>query len=241
MYSLLIQHLVGGEVFFTGTGLLLLALLLACWWPTWRWLRQWLSLLGILCVATSATPFIICFYLCWLVAICWFATTSLASPEPTGSVVSSQDSTAVRTDLKTKQGKFACLAALFTTVLALLWELPYHVAPRINFRPERLIVIGDSISAGLDDSTEDTWPQLLEQATKIEVLNLSRAGATVNETNKTLTQNWNQIPLPPGLVLLEMGGNDVLGGTDLQAFETQLDQLLRQLRTDHDVVMFELP
>ena len=52
----------------------------------------------------------------------------------------------------------------------------------------------------------------------------------------------NQLPAEGGLVLIEIGGNDLLGETTSAQFERDLNQLLSQIRAPgRTLVMFELP
>lgn len=134
------------------------------------------------------------------------------------------------------------VAAVGTTIVLsvamCLAELPYHRAPQITVRRDQTIyVIGDSISAGLWEG-ERTWPDVLAETSGLSVVNLAAPGATVTSA---LTQaDW--IAERDSLVVLEIGGNDLLGNTSADEFATHLDDLLATTtpRTDQ-VVMFELP
>jgi acyl-CoA thioesterase-1 len=58
----------------------------------------------------------------------------------------------------------------------------------------------------------------------------------------TMRRKADDLALGDGLVLLEIGGNDLLGSTSLADFERDLDELLQGLRgPGRIVVMFELP
>jgi len=99
-------------------------------------------------------------------------------------------------------------------------------------------VIGDSVSAGMSDADKETWPKLLARQHDIDVRDFSKMGATVGSARKQAAQ----IGDCAGLVLLEIGGNDLLGSTTADQFEERLDQLLRDVcRADRPVVMVELP
>ena len=117
-------------------------------------------------------------------------------------------------------------------------ELPQQFAPRLPpLGSPPLWIIGDSVTAGMG-SNEKTWPDLLPES--VEVHNLARPGAT---TAMALRSQANQLPAAGGLVLIEIGGNDLLleGGSAIQ-FQRDLDQLLSQIGAPHrTLVMFELP
>jgi lysophospholipase L1-like esterase len=105
-------------------------------------------------------------------------------------------------------------------------------------RGEKLYVIGDSVSAGIQGPNEATWPRLLAERCAIDVNNLAESGATV----ATAIRQARQIGDGPGLVLLEIGGNDLFAPTPTARFREDLDRLLRQVTgPNRTVVMLELP
>jgi acyl-CoA thioesterase I len=87
---------------------------------------------------------------------------------------------------------------------------------------ERLVVIGDSLSA--EDFTEggDPWPTLLAREHGIQIVNLAFSGATARSAEKRLPRD----EVAGAIVLVEIGGNDVLGSTSPAEFERDLDRLL---------------
>ena len=127
--------------------------------------------------------------------------------------------------------------AVYSLILCAV-ELPYHFTKNISVSHNQTIyVIGDSISAGIDDK-EKTWPDVLGDLSQLKVVNLARAGATV----EIATYQTKRITVSNTLVLVEIGGNDLLGSTDRRTFYRQLDQLLEELKgKDSRIVMFELP
>ena len=131
---------------------------------------------------------------------------------------------------------FAVLLAASAAIL--LAEGPRVRSPRIRVDAgQALYVVGDSISAGIG-SVERCWPEVLASATSLRVVNLAEPGAT---TQSALAQ-FPRIAEPNALVLLEIGGNDLLDRKGASIFEAHLDKLVSALRADgHDVAMFELP
>ena len=98
-------------------------------------------------------------------------------------------------------------------------------------------MIGDSVTAGLNDR-DDTWPQQLARSSAVEVLDASQPGATVLSALK----QGKLLTGKAGVLLLEIGGNDVLEGLPIDQFEHDLDLLLSDIATvNRMVVMFELP
>lgn len=135
--------------------------------------------------------------------------------------------------------RFRAFCALFAvSVLLLLAESPHLRSPRIRMDAgQSLCVVGDSISAGIG-SGERCWPEVLAAATSLRVENLAVPGAT---TQSALAQ-LPRIAESNAVVLLEIGGNDLLDRIDAATFESHLDQLVSVLRAGgHDVAMFELP
>jgi acyl-CoA thioesterase-1 len=79
---------------------------------------------------------------------------------------------------------------------------------------------------------------VLGDLTQMKVVNLAAAGATL----ETAMYQANKITSTNALILVEIGGNDLLGHTDSHTFYTQLDRLLGGLRGKKSrLVMFELP
>ena len=117
-------------------------------------------------------------------------------------------------------------------------ELPHQFAPRLSpLDHPPLWILGDSVTAGLG-SSDKTWPDLFPES--VEVHNLARPGAT---TAMAIQSQASQLPAEGGLVLIEIGGNDLLleGGSSRQ-FERDLNQLLAKISApQRTLVMFELP
>ena len=128
------------------------------------------------------------------------------------------------------------VAASWLTALAI--EIPYQVVPTPPpVSHPRLFVIGDSVSAGMGTEKE-TWPRILASRHSIEVIDHSRMGATA----ASALQQAERLPDEGGVVLIEIGGNDLLGETSSSAFAEHLEQLLQRVcRQGRTIVMLELP
>jgi hypothetical protein len=116
-------------------------------------------------------------------------------------------------------------------------EFPHRYAPHFTgARADHLVVIGDSISAGI--FKDEPWPVLFQKYTNIPVANLSAAGA---EASDALDQTRKLIGKDT-LVLIEIGGNDLIGGVPCVEFEARLDKLLAAcVGRERTLIMFELP
>lgn len=212
-----------GAAFFAGwAGITLVMLLLV---PSVRWWNGLLGTLGLLIGAgmiyLSATPMPGVVYLIWLMTgVAWFIVEH-------------------RSEVR-KGVRWGVQAAVVGTGLVpLLMEMPYHNWPGISaVSAARLYIVADSVSAGLGQREIVTWPNRFRQEHGVEVVDLSEAGATVlSIQSKVRDVKWT-----PGLVLLEIGGNDLLGRTTPVAFEAELERLIGLVGGPGRVlVMFELP
>lgn len=99
-------------------------------------------------------------------------------------------------------------------------------------------VIGDSLSAGIASEQEHLWPNLLASEWQVPVRNHAQAGATT----ESAFRQAEEIASDDCLVLIEIGGNDLLSGRDSRQIEADLDRLLVRLGAPgRTLVMFELP
>jgi lysophospholipase L1-like esterase len=119
--------------------------------------------------------------------------------------------------------------------IAISFQLPPTLPPAAF---ARLYVLGDSISAGIGREHASTWPDVMGAEHRVRVVNLSRAGATIADTTRHLQSE----SLAGGLVLLEIGGNDIIGQVSADQFGRDLDALARNVHgPGRQVVMLELP
>jgi lysophospholipase L1-like esterase len=132
-------------------------------------------------------------------------------------------------------------AAVLIVAVAIVfgWAFTHRGASRLTLPRDRAVfVIGDSLSAGLGTSKAGAWPQLLSARLKLQVSNLAWAGATLGDG----VSQARAIPEGPAIVLVELGGNDLLAGAEPARFGADLRSLLATLvGTDRQVLMFELP
>lgn len=131
------------------------------------------------------------------------------------------------------------VAAAVVWVAAALVEWPYHLAPKVPpLGHPTLGIIGDSLTAGMGESRTVTWPRILADRHGVSVRDHSLAGATVASALRQAAAMSSD----ERLVLLEIGGNDILGETTPSGFEKGLATLLASVcRPGRVVVMLELP
>ena len=127
---------------------------------------------------------------------------------------------------------------LFMAVTAeLLERQQLHVLP-LKALPTEVHVIGDSLSADIADEPADPWPNLVSRHWQVPVHNHAHAGATT----ASAFRQAEEIDGDDCLVLIEIGGNDLLSGRDSRQIEADLDRLLARLSgSRRTLVMFELP
>jgi lysophospholipase L1-like esterase len=212
-----------GKAFFPGIGLLVLSAVI----PLFR-RGNWLNLiryifivLGIVLVFLSATPVSDLIYTVWAVSFLIFLIFIVRSPHAANKAY------------------WPRVVFVFICIAALVIELPFHFVhgmPRGNFK--KLYVIGDSVSAGIGGKSERTWPVIFSEKYGVEVNNLSVAGATVG----SILKQTEKISNDNAIVLLEIGGNDLLSMTPQPVFEQNLRSLLQKVvKPNRAVLMFELP
>ena len=125
-------------------------------------------------------------------------------------------------------------------LVAGLWEAAYHFPPTLKPSPARaLTIIGDSVTAGLGEGDgEETWPTILGRDHQITIQDISHVGETAASALRRIENQTLDAPV----VILEIGGNDLLGSTSSQKFTVDLEALLaRVCSPERQVVMFELP
>lgn len=214
----IVYHIASGQAFFTGVVLIIFAVLLSL--RETRIMRRAMVpsfLLGVILVAVSSTPLPWWFYcVTGVVTLVW-----------------------VCSGFMKKWRRGATYAVMGVWLFALMLEVPYHLTPGVEPVSLRsLTVIGDSVTAGLGDEDTETWPRILQRKHGIAVQDLSHVGDTVAAARKRVAATELKSPL----VLLEIGGNDILGSTTPAEYETNLDALLSELESPgRQLVMLELP
>jgi len=218
----IVLYVADGTTFFVGLALVLLAEILLFRFHTQviRPILTVLVLVGTILVAISATPLPIWMYSIWGI------------PALAGLVLGNRSGSSLRL-------RYVAFAVLLVTTVGLcLAELPCHWTPRLVVKSDATVyVLGDSISASMG-TNERCWPTVLTEMTHLRVVNLAQPGATV----KSAVMQAKSITESNAVVIVEIGGNDLLGGTDAAVFRNQLDSLVSSLRSaQHQVLIVELP
>jgi acyl-CoA thioesterase-1 len=98
--------------------------------------------------------------------------------------------------------------------------------------PLRIVVLGDSLAAGLGLKPSEAFPAQLERALKarghsVEVIN---AGVSGDTTAGGLARATWAVPEQTDAVILELGANDALRGLDPARAKSNLDKLIAAVR-----------
>jgi acyl-CoA thioesterase-1 len=218
-------YFASGESLYAGSALMLLLVALTPFAQN-RWLRRLHSLLiwiALAMMAMACPPFpwaidafFFAAFIAWLIA---WSSFRKSKPRRIARIIT---------------------ASLFTLLLIVLplCELPYRARPVFTGTlADHLVVIGDSISAGIDPA-ELPWPAVLQQQSGIPVTNLAFPGDTVANAIK----HAQKLAPADTLLLIEIGGNDLIGGTSSATFRQDLDHLLEICAAPaRTIIMFELP
>ena len=212
-------HFGSGDALFVGLFLLFLATRA----EAWNWRRRWASvsaLVGMSWIVLSAWPYVALQVGLIAIAAIWLGYDALP--------------TVVR-----KLPRFRwrrVVVALF--LVAAVVELPYHRPLRLNVSgTPQIAVIGDSVTAGLE-ATDRTWSRQAAERFGWTVFDASQQGATAHTAPKQLAalDGRGQI------LVLEIGGIDILEQTPVDSFVRDLEALLQSARKKYPtMVMTEIP
>lgn len=220
----IVLHIISGQILFSGIGLILLTTGLALWKPSFRRLSLGLLFLGVAGVGLASAALPIGLYL-------------LAAFSTAGFLVCLLHKSSLRLR------RLYAMSVIFSWLLIAGLEWSYTRMPKLESRVKTVAVIGDSLSAGMGGEAEGTlWTEQLGTMTTTEVTNLAVAGAKTSGGLKQFT-NYEHLTPHYDLLLIEMGGNDLLGGTSVSQYRQDLANLLASLPNEQisQTVVFELP
>lgn len=110
--------------------------------------------------------------------------------------------------------------------------------------PERLILaFGDSLFAGYNVAKEDSYPAKLEAALRAKGINARVTNAGVSgDTSAAGAQRFDftlkSLPVKPDLLVLELGGNDLLRGLSTDETRANLEAIIKSAQAeDIDVLL----
>ncbi len=113
------------------------------------------------------------------------------------------------------------------------------IARAVDERPVKIVVLGDSLSAGFGLPADAAFPAKLGQALKAKGLaaSVTNAGVSGDTASGGLGRlDWS-VPEGTEAVILELGANDALRGIDPTLTKTALDTILNKLKDRHIAVL----
>jgi acyl-CoA thioesterase-1 len=119
---------------------------------------------------------------------------------------------------------------MFVHILVLMVAL-MTAAPALA-QPVKVVVLGDSLSAGLGLSAADAFPAKLQKALKakgidVAIMNAGVSGDTASGGRDRL--DWS-VPNGTEAVIVELGANDALRGTDPAITRSALSDIVSRLK-----------
>ena len=119
---------------------------------------------------------------------------------------------------------------MFVHILVLMVAL-MTAAPALA-QPIKAVVLGDSLSAGLGLSAADAFPAKLQKALKdngidVDITNAGVSGDTASGGRDRL--DWS-VPKGTEAVIVELGANDALRGTDPAITRSALSDIVSRLK-----------
>lgn len=110
--------------------------------------------------------------------------------------------------------------------------------PNLDSPGQTIVCLGDSITSGVGATPETAYPSLLTSRLGTEVINQGVPGDT---TEEGLARVDDVLAEDPWLVIVELGGNDILNRVPPERTEAALRQIVqRLLAANVAVVLIEL-
>src|ERR1043166_1508341 len=132
------------------------------------------------------------------------------------------------------EGRLASFAHILVLMLALtaLDAMRAHAAFAGEAKPVKLVVLGDSLSAGLGLSAADAFPAKLQKALKDKGINVEMTNAGVSGDTASGGRDRLDWSVPEGTqaVIVELGANDALRGTDPSVTRMALSEIVKRLK-----------
>ena len=129
---------------------------------------------------------------------------------------------------KTNAARQAC--SLWRTIMGIFVAMFFSLAPA-EARTMRIVVLGDSLSAGYQLGAKDAFPAVLEAALKAKGHSVSIENAGVSGDTSTAGLDRLDWSVPDGTdgVIVELGANDALRGIDPKITEAALEKIIDTL------------
>ncbi|MGY3078286.1 acyl-CoA thioesterase-1 [Bradyrhizobium sp. LM6.10] len=106
-------------------------------------------------------------------------------------------------------------------------------------KPVKLVVLGDSLSAGLGLPAQEAFPTKLKKALQTKGIDVDMTNAGVSGDTSSAGRDRLDWSVPDGTdgVIIELGANDALRGIDPDLTRTALTEIVQRLRARKIAVM----
>ena len=122
----------------------------------------------------------------------------------------------------------------FIASAVVVWTL-VAVAPssRAENRPLKIVVLGDSLTAGFQLPAAAAFPARLERALTAKgfAVSIANAGVSGDTASGGLSRVAWSVPPGTDAVILELGANDMLRGIDPKVTRASLESIIRTLKS----------
>src|SRR6266436_1525500 len=137
----------------------------------------------------------------------------------------------------TSTGAVEGRARLFMHMLVLMAAL--MAAGPVFAQPVKMVVLGDSLSAGLGLSASAAFPARLQKSLKLKGIEVDMINAGVSGDTSSGGRDRLDWSVPEGTeaVILELGANDALRGTDPKVTRAALTDILTRLKARRIAVL----
>ena len=105
---------------------------------------------------------------------------------------------------------------------------------------KNILILGDSLSAGLGVNYDQAWPSLLQS--RINKIGSSYSVINAGVSGDTTSGGISRLPrllkkYSPEILILELGGNDGLRGTSLKVIEKNLRDMINSAQSSNITVL----
>ena len=124
-------------------------------------------------------------------------------------------------------------------LVALLVALPLAGLPGLAFAAPKIVVLGDSLSAGFRLPPGASFPERLQERLTAEGIaaNVVGAGVSGDTSSGGLARlDWS-VPEDADAVIVELGGNDALRGLPPETTRANIDAIVARLKQRGDEVL----
>jgi len=121
-------------------------------------------------------------------------------------------------------------SSLFIFIASFLSLFLVAITPASAQQPQKILIVGDSLSAAYNIKIQSSWPALLQNkfdqmSMSVKITNASISGETTfggkNRINALLKQHQ------PTFVIIELGGNDGLRGLNMNISQSNLIAMIQ--------------